>query len=72
MENTDKENQVIPPLLECKLELQAPDMIFDPSLEQVCPIMLSYAYILLCVTSLRILVYSVHVAPLEKGEDVCV
>ena len=35
MENTDKENQDIPALLECKLELQAPEMIFDPSIEQV-------------------------------------
>ena len=35
MENTDKENHEFPPLLECKLELQAPDMTFDPSIEQV-------------------------------------
>jgi len=32
--NTDKE-QGNPPLLECKLELQSPDMVFNPSLEQV-------------------------------------
>ena len=32
--NTDKE-QSNPPLLECKLELQSPDMVFNPSLEQV-------------------------------------
>ena len=35
MENTDKEHQDNPALLECKLELQAPEMIFDPSIEQV-------------------------------------
>ena len=34
-DNTDKENSEMPPLLECKLELQAPDMVFDPTLDQV-------------------------------------
>ena len=34
LNNTDKEMNDIP-LLECKLELQAPEMIFQPSLEQV-------------------------------------
>lgn len=33
--NTDKSSD-IQPLLECKLELQAPDMVLKPSLEQVC------------------------------------
>ncbi len=35
--NTDKEKQDLPgPLLEAKLELQAPDMFLTPTLEQVC------------------------------------
>ena len=33
--NTEKERTDAPPLLEVKLELQAPDMVFMPSLEQV-------------------------------------
>ena len=33
--NTDKASNV-QPLLECKLELQAPDMILIPSLDHVC------------------------------------
>ena len=46
MENTDKEHQDIPPLLECKLELQAPDMVFDPSIEQVSSLSLSLSHLL--------------------------
>ena len=33
--NTDKSSNDIPPLLVCKLELQAPDMVLIPSLDQV-------------------------------------
>ncbi len=46
MENTDKEHQDIPPLLECKLELQAPDMVFDPSIEQVSSLCFSLSFLL--------------------------
>ena len=35
LSNTDKEKCELP-FLECKLELQAPDMIFIPTLDQVC------------------------------------
>lgn len=48
MENTDKEHQDIPPLLECKLELQAPDMIFDPSIEQVSCLHVTCIYVVCC------------------------
>ena len=34
LSNTEKDPDT-PPLLECKLELQAPDTVFVPSLEQV-------------------------------------
>ena len=42
MTNTDKDKADLPgPLLECKLELQTPEMVFLPTLEQVwlCNIM---------------------------------
>ena len=37
LDHTDKERPDARPLLECKFELQAPDMVFSPSLEQDSP-----------------------------------
>ena len=37
LDNTDKERPEAPPLLESKLELQAPEMVFLPSLDQDAP-----------------------------------
>jgi dynein heavy chain len=34
IDNTDKDKAGMPPLLEAKLELQAPEMVFNPSLDQ--------------------------------------
>ena len=34
LENTDKEKSGMPPLLEARLELQAPAIIFSPSIDQ--------------------------------------
>lgn len=37
MDNTTKDKEGMPPLLEAKLELQSPEMVFNPSLEQDSP-----------------------------------
>ena len=37
LSNTEKDKTDMPPLLEAKLELQAPEMIFDPTLNQEDP-----------------------------------
>ena len=34
LENTDKENTGMPPLLEARLELQIPEIVFSPSIDQ--------------------------------------
>ena len=37
LDNTDKEKTDMPPLLLTKMELQAPELVFEPSLEQEAP-----------------------------------
>lgn len=37
IKNTDKNQAELPPLLECKMELQAPNIVFMPTLNQDDP-----------------------------------